>query len=78
MSEAWVILHIGGDGELPAGRYARHEQRLQASPSRVDRRGVARGTSADDENLRVMDSHDVKSGAVRSVLNVAYAAHSSV
>jgi hypothetical protein len=48
VGEARVVLHVGGDGELAAGREARDQHWLKQSPRGVDGGGVACGTGADD------------------------------
>ena len=54
LGEARVVLHIGGDGELPARLQPRDEDRLQPCARGVDRRGVAGGAGADDQEARAM------------------------
>ena len=55
--EARVVLHIGGDGHLAAGLDAFDQQRFQHGAGRVDGRGVAGRTGADDDHLFVAGTH---------------------
>jgi len=54
VGEAGVILDVGGDGELPARLQPRHDDRLQARARGVDRRSVAGGAGADDQEARAV------------------------
>ena len=51
VGEAWIVLDVGGDGELAAGLQALHHDRLQIGARRVDRCGIAGGAGADDQDL---------------------------
>ena len=44
------VLDLGGDGQLPAGLHALHQDRVQHGAGRIDRSGIAGGAGADDQN----------------------------
>src|SRR5258707_8131253 len=51
IGEARIILHVGRDGELAAGMHAQDLDRLEHRARGIDRRGVARRTRTDDDDL---------------------------
>jgi hypothetical protein len=48
LGKAWIVLDVGGDGHLPARLQPGNEERLQIGARRVNRRGIAGGSRADD------------------------------
>jgi hypothetical protein len=53
IGKAWIVFHIGGDGQLAAGLQAGDENRFQHRAGGVDRGGVTSRAGPDDENLGV-------------------------
>ena len=47
--KAWVIFHIGGDGQLPAWLHAGNQQRRKPSARGIDSRSIARRSGAQNE-----------------------------
>src|SRR5262249_46256084 len=52
VGESRIVLHVGGDGELPAWLNALDQDRLQHGAGRINGRGVAGRPGADDHDLR--------------------------
>src|SRR5262249_39705891 len=55
VGEAWIVLDIGGDGELAAGLDALNQDRLQHGSGGIDRSRIARRPGTDDEELGAVD-----------------------
>jgi hypothetical protein len=51
VGKAWIVFHIGGDGELAAGLDALEQDGLEHGAGRIDRRRVAGGSRADNHDL---------------------------
>ncbi len=54
VGEAGVVLDVGGDGHLTARLQPGDEDGLQIGARRIDRRSIAGGSRADDQDLAVM------------------------
>jgi hypothetical protein len=54
VGEARVVLDVGGDHELAAGLQPGHHRWPQAGARGIDRRGVAGGARADDQDARLV------------------------
>ena len=75
VGEAGVVLHVGGDGELPAGLDALDQDRLEHGAGRIDRGRIAGRARADDDNLGVGSfGHAGSSCALRAKLGQLRAA----
>jgi hypothetical protein len=57
IGKAWVILHIRGDGKLPAGLNAFDQHGLEHRARGIDRGGVARWPGADDDQFFMTNGH---------------------
>ena len=49
--EAGKVLHQGGEGKLPAGFMAAHDQRFQIGARGVNGGGIARAAGTDNDNV---------------------------
>ena len=54
IGEARIVLDIGGDGQLPARLQPGHQHRRQAGARGIDRRRIACGAGADDQDARAV------------------------
>src|SRR5262249_36772880 len=55
VGEAWIVFHVGGDGELAAGLNPADHDRLQHGARCIDGSRTAGRSRADDDNLGVAD-----------------------
>ena len=53
VGKARIVLDVGGDGELAAGRDALDQDRIEHGAGGIDRRGIAGRAGADDHDLGV-------------------------
>ena len=51
LRKAWVVFHIGGDGQLPAWLHPGHQQGRKPRARRVDGRRIARRPGTQNEKL---------------------------
>ena len=54
LGEPGIVLHLGGDGQLPPRLQSGHQHRLERSTRRIDRRRVAGGAGSDDQDTGMM------------------------
>ncbi len=57
ISKAWVVFHVGGDGQLTAGLHTCDQERLQHCARAIDGGGVACRTGSYDQEFGVLNSH---------------------
>src|SRR5262245_41388693 len=60
LGDAWVVLHVGGDGHLPAGLTTLDHDWLEHGARGIDRGRVARGPRSQDDHLGMLVGHDMR------------------